>query len=379
MKKVFLFGLTIALFASCKQMGYKTAKSGLEYKIISNGKDTAKLKQGDMLMVAVCTKTDYDSVLNNSYESGHELFVYDTAMFGQSPKYSLGEIFPMLKIGDSAIIKLRTDSINKQQYGADYKKADSAAPRFLKNGRIIYQSLRIIKKFTDSAEFAKEKEMQSSIRQSFMVKMQAKQEADAKKKQAEEDKANQPKFDQAAKELDAYIEKNLGAKKASLIKTKSGAYVEIESAGTGIPADSGMAIKVKYKGTLLDGTIFDQNMDKAETLDVPVLGGGMVPGFDEGLAELKKGDKAKLYIPAKAGYSSSGRGDKIKPFANLIFNIEVVDVLPMAQFTKEQQAKQEAMMKQYQKQQAEAAKNAKPEVKDVAPPPPPPPANAPKN
>lgn len=98
-------------------------------------------------------------------------------------------------------------------------------------------------------------------------------------------------------------------------------------------AQNGDVIIVHYTGTLQNGTKFDSSLDRGQPLGV-ILGKGMViPGWEEGLLGLKKGDKKKLTIPAAKGYGAQeikdDNGKVIIPAnSTLIFDIEVMDVIP---------------------------------------------------
>lgn len=98
-------------------------------------------------------------------------------------------------------------------------------------------------------------------------------------------------------------------------------------------AQNGDVIIVHYTGTLQNGTKFDSSLDRGQPLGV-ILGKGMViPGWEEGLLGLKKGDKKKLTIPAAKGYKDQEIKDEsgkviIPANSTLIFDIEVMDVIP---------------------------------------------------
>ena len=85
-------------------------------------------------------------------------------------------------------------------------------------------------------------------------------------------------------------------------------------------------MKVHYTGTLLDGTKFDSSLDRKEPFEFTLGAGGVIKGWDEGLAKLRVGDHAILVIPGKLAYGPKGIPDAIPPDATLIFLIEVVDV-----------------------------------------------------
>ncbi|CAG0906418.1 unnamed protein product [Darwinula stevensoni] len=102
-------------------------------------------------------------------------------------------------------------------------------------------------------------------------------------------------------------------------------YIEIQ-AGSGEQAKAGDVVSVHYTGTLQDGTKFDSSLDRNEPLSF-VLGQGMViAGWDEGIALMKGGGKAKLIIPPQLAYGEQGAGGVIPPNATLIFEVELVDI-----------------------------------------------------
>lgn len=112
-------------------------------------------------------------------------------------------------------------------------------------------------------------------------------------------------------------------------KTASGLRYEILTEGTGAQATSGDTVKVNYRGTLVDGTEFDAG----EGASFPVA--GVVPGFGEGLQLLKVGSKARLYIPSELAYGDGPQrpGSLIAPGSTLVFDVEVLEVVPAARPT----------------------------------------------
>jgi FKBP-type peptidyl-prolyl cis-trans isomerase len=121
-------------------------------------------------------------------------------------------------------------------------------------------------------------------------------------------------------------------------KTASSLYYTITKEGTGDMPKTGDTAVMNYTGTLIDGTTFDSNEDTAfhHVSDFQfALGKGMViKGWDEGIALLKKGSKATLYIPSSMAYGSQSRpGGGANPKgipANsiLIFTVELKDIKP---------------------------------------------------
>ena len=84
-------------------------------------------------------------------------------------------------------------------------------------------------------------------------------------------------------------------------------------------------VKVHYTGTLENGTKFDSSRDRGEPIEFQLGAGQVIRGWDEGLAQLKVGDKARLTIPPSLGYGARGAGGVIPPNATLIFDVELVD------------------------------------------------------
>ena len=119
-----------------------------------------------------------------------------------------------------------------------------------------------------------------------------------------------------AKEKD-FLAKN--ARKANVDTTASGLQYTIIAAGADEKIQPQDTVWVNYKGTLLDGTVFDQN-DSTE-----FVANRVIRGWTEGLGLLGEGGKATLYIPAELAYGSRGNRN-IEPNSTLIFDVEVLKV-----------------------------------------------------
>jgi len=101
-------------------------------------------------------------------------------------------------------------------------------------------------------------------------------------------------------------------------------YVETEK-GKGKKAEAGKVVKVHYKGMLLDGTKFDASYDRGEPYQFQLGAGQVIQGWDEGIAMMNEGGKAKLIIPSKLAYGDRGN-QNIKPYSSLVFEVELVEV-----------------------------------------------------
>jgi len=109
-------------------------------------------------------------------------------------------------------------------------------------------------------------------------------------------------------------------------KTESGLRYQIIQEGNGLKAEKGKTVSIHYKGQLPDGTVFDSSYKRNQPLDFVLGLGQVIAGWDEGVALLKVGDKARLVIPSDLAYGSEGAGGVISPNATLVFDVELMDV-----------------------------------------------------
>lgn len=108
------------------------------------------------------------------------------------------------------------------------------------------------------------------------------------------------------------------------VKTESGLVYYSMKEGEGAQPDVSNTVEVHYHGTLIDGTVFDSSVDRGQTISFPL--GGVIKGWQEGLAMMKEGGKATLIIPSEAAYGDAGSGDTIPPGATLKFEVELFKV-----------------------------------------------------
>lgn len=134
-------------------------------------------------------------------------------------------------------------------------------------------------------------------------------------------KKNYPaETEKAASELNAYLEKNGVVAQP----TSTGLYYVKTQDGTGEKPSKGSTVKAHYTGFLLDGTVFDTSIERGEPIEFVLGVGQVIPGWDEGIAMMSKGEKAVLYIPYYLAYGDRDLG-VIPPFSNLVFEVELID------------------------------------------------------
>jgi peptidyl-prolyl cis-trans isomerase A (cyclophilin A) len=113
---------------------------------------------------------------------------------------------------------------------------------------------------------------------------------------------------------------------AGFQKTTSGLRYQFIQKGEGAQAQKGKKVSVHYKGQLPNGNVFDSSYNRKQPIEFTLGVGQVIEGWDEGIALLKVGDKARFVIPSDLAYGSSGAGGVIPPNATLIFDVELMAV-----------------------------------------------------
>ena len=164
------------------------------------------------------------------------------------------------------------------------------------------------------------KDMQEVLSGYFKKKQQVQME----EQQAAASKAAEAKFAENKKAGEDFLEANKSKK--GVKTTESGIQYIVLKEGSGEkPAGPMTKVKVHYHGTNIEGNIFDSSVDRG----TPATFGlnQVIKGWTEGVQLMNQGAKYKFFIPQELAYGAQQKGENIKPFSTLIFEIELLEVL----------------------------------------------------
>ena len=143
-----------------------------------------------------------------------------------------------------------------------------------------------------------------------------KKEASLNKQRAEQGKAHKEAGEK-------YLAEN--AKKDGVITLPSGLQYQVLKEGNGKKPSAKDSVKCHYEGFLIDGTVFDSSIQRGE----PAVFGlqQVIAGWTEGLQLMQEGAKYRFFIPYRLAYGEGGAGSSIPPFAALVFDVELIEVM----------------------------------------------------
>jgi len=161
-----------------------------------------------------------------------------------------------------------------------------------------------------------ELKIKSSEAQQIVQEFFAAQEAKISKQRQEAGKL--------AKEVgEKYLAEN--AKKEGVVVLPSGLQYQVLKDGNGKKPSAKDSVKCHYEGFLIDGTVFDSSVQRGE----PAVFGlqQVIAGWTEGLQLMQEGAKYRFFIPYRLAYGEGGAGGSIPPYAALIFDVELIQVM----------------------------------------------------
>ena len=162
----------------------------------------------------------------------------------------------------------------------------------------------------------KELKIKSSEAQQIVQEFFAQQEAKINKQRAEAGKTHKEAGEK-------YLAEN--AKKDGVITLPSGLQYQVLKEGNGKKPSAKDSVKCHYEGFLIDGTVFDSSIQRGE----PAVFGlqQVIAGWTEGLQLMQEGAKYRFFIPYRLAYGEGGAGSSIPPFAALVFDVELIEVM----------------------------------------------------
>jgi FKBP-type peptidyl-prolyl cis-trans isomerase FklB len=143
---------------------------------------------------------------------------------------------------------------------------------------------------------------------------------------AQEEKINKQRAEQGKAHKEAgehYLAEN--AKKDGVVTLPSGLQYQVLKEGNGKKPTAKDSVKCHYEGFLIDGTVFDSSVQRGE----PAVFGlqQVIAGWTEGLQLMQEGAKYRFFIPYRLAYGEGGAGASIPPYAALIFDVELIQVM----------------------------------------------------
>lgn len=293
--KKYIFGILLLCASTISvkaQNDLQHTARGVQYVIFTHNPGE-KIKQNDVITIDVIQKTGKDSVISSTYTMGHPIKI----QVQQSQALTdMMDIFPLLAVNDSILVKMPADSV--------FNGHEESRPPFFPKGSYInfYIKVQKIQSLSDAI---------------------AERNADIEKVKSEEGA-------QAAK----YIADN----KLVVKTTPSGLKYVITKTSLKPRPLTGDTVSVNYVGKLLNGQVFDSNIEAVakmsnldqpgrtyEPIKFPVNTSQVIKGWDEGLLLLHEGEKAIFIIPSALAYGNEGSGP-IPPASTLVFDVELVSV-----------------------------------------------------
>ncbi len=142
----------------------------------------------------------------------------------------------------------------------------------------------------------------------------------------QEQKINAQRMEQGKVHKEAgekYLAEN--AKKEGIVTLPSGLQYQVLKEGNGKKPSAKDTVMCHYEGFLIDGTVFDSSIQRGEPATFPLQ--QVIAGWTEGLQLMQEGAKYRFFIPYRLAYGEGGAGASIPPFAALIFDVELIQVV----------------------------------------------------
>lgn len=291
-----LFGAIILASCGSKSTfkGFETTDNGLQYQFFKKNDTAQKVEIGDVLYFSYTFYTmnnGKDSLILNSKDvsrDGSGCVNFPVSKPGYKGSIEEGQL--MMHQGDSAAFIISTDSFFLRT------NQMKEIPKGFKSGSFI-KAVFCIKDVIKKKEAEQIQKRQKEQMEIELNKLKAQEPVEWKK----------------------YIDSLHITQKPD---TNGLIYIEIKKGSGNSPKPTDV-VKVHYKGTFLNGRVFDSSYDRGQPVEFSL--NGVIPGWTLGLQKMKVGGKAKLLIPSKMGYGEYGN-QGIPPYAPLVFEIELLNI-----------------------------------------------------
>lgn len=269
---IFLVISWVSLFA---QKPEQVTYNGIKYRIITHNTN-GRAVNGDSSAVL---QMNYKLAIESNDSILVETFTKENAVYVPVIEPNFREVFEQLHTGDSVIITINVDTLFLKSF-------DLARPPYIKEGENIKFTIKVLAVLDENELMMKREEelLALRIKDSIALAQTISTLANAK-------------------------------------TTASGLTYVVEKTGMGKAVKKGDKTKVLYKGTLLNGDVFDENL--TEGISFTVGSEQFISGWEEMVKLMKFGDKVKVVIPWNLAYGAGGSGP-IPPYSSLIFEMELL-------------------------------------------------------
>lgn len=275
----------------------KTTELGTRYQLFTDGGSGEKVQTGEFVYFQAQLRTESDSIILRTRDGGEDQIPVVQAAPDTTSIEALGpveDVLRYMRIGDSAVVR-----VNMEEF--------PSRPPGMENDTVALYDL-VVTNIVTVDEF-----------NAIQAEKQAAADAEAELVKARE--ADRVAF--AEETLKAYKDGTL----EGIQETPSGLKYVIHEEGTGKEAVPGRGVVVQYIGLLVDnGEVFDQSFERGRGIPFALGTGRVIPGWDEGIALMKEGGQATLFIPSDLGYGEQGSPPVIPGGAELMFYVELEQV-----------------------------------------------------
>ncbi|MFA7082408.1 MAG: FKBP-type peptidyl-prolyl cis-trans isomerase [Bacteroidales bacterium] len=301
--------IATTLFAQNPLEGYKTSESKVNYQFVKTNPEGQKVMENDLLIGKFTIKFG-DSLVSD----GAKMQAQPIVRVDSSSRVFQGDLIDgvlMMRKGEVCTFAFERDSI--------FRLFEGNLPPYFVSGMFAYWTMEIDDIKTDQEQKAEE------------AKYRLEQEAQMAEQKILSDSLAQLEPQVIAKAIKEY---NLDSKEVNGVYFK-----KTLTNKTNLKPKEGDKARVHYVGKFTDGKLFDTSVEEAakaankfqegrpyEPLEFEIGKHMMIPGFEEAVKMMNKGEKAIVLIPSKLAYGPQGRGE-ILPSSPLIFELELVEII----------------------------------------------------